>query len=81
MMSARILIVEDERAAADYLQAVLIELDHDVRVTANGIEALIALETNGFDLVISDLRMPQMDGLELLAHLRQRWPELPVIVV
>jgi two-component system NtrC family response regulator len=81
MMSARILIVEDERSAAEYLQAVLAEFGHDLRVTSNGIEALIALEANAFDLVISDLRMPQMDGLELLTHLRQRWPALPVIVL
>jgi len=81
MMSARILIVEDERAAADYLQAVLTELGYELRVTGNGIEALIALEAGPFDLVVSDLRMPQMDGFELLTHLRQRWPELPVVVL
>ncbi len=80
-MSAKILIVEDERAAADYLQAVLVDLGYDVRVTGNGIEALIALEANPYDLVVSDLRMPQMDGFELLSHVKQRWPRVPVIVL
>lgn len=80
-MSRSILIVEDERAAADYLSAVLGELGYELRVTANGIEALIALETHAYDLVVSDLRMPQMDGFELLSHVKQRWPRLPVIVL
>jgi len=80
-MSSKILIVEDERGAADYLQAVLFELGHELRVTSNGIEALIALEANAYDLVISDLRMPQMDGFELLTHVKQRWSDLPVIVL
>jgi two-component system response regulator AtoC len=81
MSGQRILIVEDERSSADYLRVLLEELEHEVRVTGNGIEALIALETNSFDLVISDIRMPQMDGFELLGHLQKRWPELPVIVL
>ena len=44
-------------------------------------EALLALESGSFDLVCSDLRMPQMGGLELLTHLQQRWRDLPVIVI
>ncbi|MDH4017537.1 MAG: sigma-54 dependent transcriptional regulator [Actinomycetota bacterium] len=80
-MTGSVLIAEDERAAADYLQTVLVDLGYDVRVTGNGIEALIALEANAYDLVVSDLRMPQMDGFELLSHVKQRWPKLPVIVL
>jgi DNA-binding NtrC family response regulator len=80
-MAGRILIVEDERAAADYLVTVLEGLDYEVRATGNGIEALIALEANAYDLVVSDLRMPQMDGFELLSHVKQRWSKLPVIVL
>ena len=75
-MSSRILIVDDEESASEYLRLILEEEGFSVRTTANGVEALIALETNSFDLVISDIRMPQMDGLELLAHLQQRWPAL-----
>ena len=80
-MSNRILIVDDENSASDYLRLLLEEDGHAVRTTANGVEALIALETNPFDLVISDIRMPQMDGLELLSHMQQRWPALPAIML
>jgi len=80
-MSASVLIVEDERSAADYLQTLLRAEGIEARITGDGIEALIALEAQPYDLVISDIRMPRMDGLELLSHLRQRWPELPVIVL
>lgn len=80
-MASKILIVDDEPSASDYLRLLLEQEGFEVRTTANGLEALIALETNPFELVISDLRMPQMDGLELLSHLKQRWPDLPVIVL
>ncbi|MAJ60718.1 MAG: hypothetical protein CBC48_12315 [bacterium TMED88] len=80
-MSHRILIVDDERSASDYLRVLLEERDFEVRTTSNGIEALIALENQNYDLVISDIRMPQMDGLELLEHLKDRWPEVPAIML
>ena len=57
------------------------ELGYAVRLTDNGVEALLALEAGRFDLVITDLRMPSMDGFELLTHLGQRWPDLPAIVL
>jgi len=73
--------VDDEANASEYLRLTLEDAGYFVRVTANGLEALIALETNSFDLVISDIRMPQMDGLELLTHLQQRWPDMPAIML
>lgn len=80
-MSHSILIVEDERSAADYLRVLLEEQGYAVRATSNGLEALIALENRTYDMVVSDIRMPQMDGLELLSHLKERWPEIPVIML
>jgi DNA-binding NtrC family response regulator len=80
-LASSVLIAEDERAAADYLRVLLEESGYEVRVTENGLEALVALEARSYDLVISDIRMPQMDGLELLSLLQQRWPDLPVIVL
>ncbi len=80
-MAHSILIVEDDRSSCEYLRLLLEEQGHTVRATYNGIEALVALEAAAYDLVISDINMPQMDGLELLTHLRQRWPELPAVML
>lgn len=81
MTTARILIVEDERSAAEFLRILLAEEGYAVRVAHNGVEALIALEAEEAELVVSDLRMPVMDGLELLTHVVQRWPNLPVVML
>ena len=76
-MSDAILVAEDEPSSAEYLRVLLEGRGHTVRLAANGLEALLALESRAFDLVITDLRMPSMDGFELLSHLAQRWPDLP----
>ena len=80
-MSDAILVAEDEPSSAEYLRLLLEGRGHSVRLAANGVEALLALESHVFDLVITDLRMPSMDGFELLSHLAQRWPDLPAIVL
>lgn len=80
-MADSILVAEDERSSAEYLKLLLEELGFEVRLAGNGVEALLALEAGRFDLVITDLRMPSMDGFELLTHLGQRWPNLPAIVL
>ncbi len=80
-MPDSILVAEDERASGEYLKLLLEEMGFEVRLTGNGVEALLALEAGAFDLVITDLRMPSMDGFELLTHLGQRWPDLPAIVL
>ena len=80
-MADSILVAEDERSSAQYLKLLLEEMGFEVRLAGNGVEALLALEARDFDLVITDLRMPSMDGFELLTHLGQRWPNLPAIVL
>ena len=80
-MPDSILVAEDERASGEYLKLLLEEMGYVVRLTENGVEALLALEAGSFDLVVTDLRMPSMDGFELLTHLGQRWPDLPAIVL
>ncbi len=81
MSGARVLVVEDDRSSATYLRLLLEQEGFEVGLAADGVEALVALENQAFDLVCSDLRMPRMGGLELIAHLRQRWRDLPVIVI
>ena len=80
-MAARVLVVDDERSAREYLTLLLTGEGHRVVGAADGVEALLALEAEPFDLVIADLRMPRLDGLELVQRVKQRWSVLPVIVV
>ncbi len=78
---ASILVAEDDATSARYMALVLEELGHRVRTAPNGLEALLALEAELPDLVISDLQMPEMDGQELLRRIRACWSELPAIVI
>jgi CheY-like chemotaxis protein len=78
-----ILVVDDEPSVLFALSEGLSDRRHGVRVTtaANGIEAVAVLEAGPVDLVLTDLRMPDMDGFELLAFLRRNHAALPVILM
>ena len=77
----RILLVDDEPNARSALRELLAEEGYAVEVAADGYEALGKLAGFGPDLVLTDLKMPGMDGLELLRLIRQRESELPVVVM
>ncbi|HWN41006.1 MAG TPA: response regulator [Thermoanaerobaculia bacterium] len=79
----KVLIVDDEPAVLFALSEALADRRRGVKVAtaANGEEAVAILESEKVDLVVTDLRMPEMDGFELLAWLRRRFPHLPVIVM
>lgn len=81
MTGSSILVVDDDSGSAEYLRLALERDGHRVRVAGNGLEALQALEAQATDLLLSDLRMPHLDGSGLLSRVRQRWPGLPVIMV
>src|SRR5712691_11146421 len=63
------------------LESALRRKGHTVETASNGIDAASKLENSPVDAVITDLRMPLMDGLELLHHVRRTKPSLPVIVL
>jgi two-component system response regulator HydG len=79
--AARVLIVDDEEDARAALRVTLEAEGFAVRAAASAREALALVEASEPDLVITDLRMPEMDGLALLAALRRREPPLAVLVV
>src|SRR5438093_2155114 len=80
MDSRSFLVVEDDPAAARYLTIALEELG-TTRTAVGGTDALLAMESSVPDLTILDLRLPDIDGLDLLSMVKQRWPEVPVILV
>jgi len=80
-MKAKILIVDDEKTIRDSLHLILQEEGYDSAVASNGKEALeIAAETT-FDIIITDLKMPEMDGMQLLSKCRKICPTTAVIII
>ena len=80
-MSHNVLVVDDEPKLCDLLSSALSQNDIQVFTAGNGLQALAILEQEDIDLVISDWRMPGMDGPQLLAEVKLRYPQLPVIVM
>ncbi len=77
----RILIVDDKVALADTLADGLVDRGYDARALASSRDALTAIRAGQVDLLVTDLRMPEIDGLALLDAARQAVPDLPVIVM
>ncbi|WP_040950712.1 response regulator transcription factor [Gorillibacterium massiliense] len=78
----RLLVVDDEAIIADGLSEVLQgvpDLELDVYKAYSGYEAIKLFEKTRFDIVLTDIRMPEMDGLELLQNIRTMWPKCRVI--
>ena len=71
-----VLVVDDEISIRMLTREVLGTSGYIVDIAASGEEALERLEEARYDLVIADVRMPGMDGIDLHAHIRERWPEL-----
>ena len=80
-MSHNILVVDDEPKLCDLLSSALSQNEVQVFTAGNGLHALAILEQEDIDLIISDWRMPGMDGPQLLAEVKLRYPQLPVIVM
>ncbi|MFV0348668.1 MAG: sigma-54-dependent transcriptional regulator [Halodesulfovibrio sp.] len=81
MNQSRILIAEDEMIARENLTHVLTRKGAEVVAVENGRKAMQALSGGEFDLVVSDLRMPDMDGMQLLEHVKSTVPDTEVIII
>jgi len=78
---ARILIVDDEPEATATLSKFLETRGYETETAANGSEALERVRSNHYDMVMTDLRMPGMDGADFLARVRLEQPQLSVVVM
>jgi excisionase family DNA binding protein len=77
----RILVVDDEASIRDLLSTALELADYDVDTAPDGHAALGRLRSGRYDLLITDLKMPGMDGLTLIREARQLTPALPVVII
>jgi len=77
----RILIVDDDPLVHGSLAETFQAQDYDVATASDGMQALQVLERVSVDLVVTDLKMPKLDGLELLGRIKDRYPQLPVVIL
>ena len=77
----RILVVDDDRTQAEEFEVLLRNAGCDVTLAGNGREAMEILRHGKPDVVLTDLDMPEMDGLELVRAIRREYPALPVILM
>ena len=81
MLPGRILVIDDEPSVTDALQLVLTELGHRVDAVKSGAAARELLKGSAYDLVFTDLRLPDVNGIELLALIKRDTPDTEVIVM
>jgi CheY-like chemotaxis protein len=81
MDSFRILVVDDEKDVRDTLSEMIESLGYGVAVAENGVKALDRVRTERIDLVITDLSMPEMSGLDLIVEAKRVSPNIPIAVI
>src|SRR5208283_143687 len=79
----KILLLDDDEQMLDLYQELLKQLPSkpEVHVSNSGARAIALLESEPFSLLITDLRMPKMDGLQVLAIVRRKYPQLRIVVL
>lgn len=77
----QILVIDDEAVVRRSFARALTEEHCEVEQAGNGAAGLRALERKAYDVVLLDLRMPGMDGIEVLGRIKSRWPKTEVIVI
>ena len=78
---SHILVVDDDESIREILSEALEVMGYHVITSQNGIDALSKLKNAFFDLIITDLQMPVMDGLSLACKVKQRLPHMPIILI
>jgi CheY-like chemotaxis protein len=80
-MSKDILVVEDEPASLECISHFLRKQGYEVREARDGAEAIELIDNSQFDLVLSDIRMPRVDGVALATNILSRVPTIPIILM
>ena len=80
-MAFKVLVAEDEEITRKHIANTLKAEGYEVEDVNNGLDALKKIRADNFDILIADIKMPKMDGLELLGHVKEESPDTEVIVI
>ena len=80
-MTLNVLVVDDEQIVLDSAQRHLRQDDYGVHKALSAIGGLDVIESSSIDIVLTDLMMPEMDGLEFLKIIKDKYPKIPVIMI
>jgi DNA-binding NtrC family response regulator len=81
MSKGRILVIDDEDIVRLSCSRTLVPEGYELKMAKNGLEGIKMLEEESFDLVLTDLKMPNMDGIEVLGTIKEKWPKTDVVIV
>ena len=81
MLPKKILVVDDEERVRSILKAMLESKGYKIEVAEDGVVALEKLQSNGFSMVICDIKMPKLDGFGVLKWVQENKPEIPIIFI
>lgn len=80
-MSKRILIAEDSSVIQNLTRKILSQQNYEIEAVKNGEEVLAAINASKFDLVLMDIHMPKMDGMECAKQIRQTNTDMPILAI
>ena len=78
---SKILVVDDEDALRTVLSGELVSEGYDVRAAADGDDAISNLQKESFDLILLDIKMPRMNGFEVLKFVKEKYPKTKVVML
>ncbi|MBI4063184.1 MAG: response regulator [Elusimicrobia bacterium] len=80
-MKSRILVVDDEEAISRTIGRIIMKMGHEAALAAQGEEAVRMMQDQNFDLLITDLKLPGMGGIEILKHFKEKFPDSLAVVI
>ncbi|MEW6213847.1 MAG: response regulator [Nitrospirota bacterium] len=81
MSKGKILVIDDEDIVLISCQRALTSEGYDVKMAKSGIDGLKIIENESFNLALVDIKMPDMDGMEVLRQIKRKWPDTEVIII
>ncbi|MCE5194108.1 MAG: response regulator [Nitrospiraceae bacterium] len=81
MRKKKILVIDDEEIVLQSCRRTLEPEGYEVKTVRSGTDGIILLENESFDLVLTDLKMPDMDGIKILCMIKESWPSVEVVII